>query len=80
MKDPNLIGRSEADQRLENIQLCRDVVQRIMDLNPNQEQILLMIQFLALELHDHETMVELVTATKEYLRGRQALILSDEEI
>lgn len=75
----NNIGKSDADKKLESITLCREVVLEIMNLNPTQEQILMIIQFLALELHEHEHMVELVAATKEYMKGKNTLILSDEE-
>lgn len=73
------IGQSDADKKLEAIQLCRDIVFEIMNLNPTQEQLLMVIQFLALELHDHEQMVELVTATKEYMSGKNPLILPAQE-
>jgi hypothetical protein len=73
------IGQSEADKKLEAIQLCRDVICEIMNLNPTQEQILMIIQFLALELHDHEQMVELVAATKEYMSSKNPLILPAQE-
>lgn len=74
------IGQSDADKKLESINLCREVVAEIMNLNPTQEQILLIVQFLALELHNHEQMVELVTATKEYMAEKNPLILSTQEI
>ncbi len=74
------IGDSDADKKLVNIQLCRDVVQEVMNLNPNQEQLLLMIQFLSLELLDHKQTVEFVTLTKEFLRGKDVLIVPDEEL
>ena len=73
------LGQSDADKKLLQIQLCRDVVSKIMDLNPTQEQILLIIQFLSLELYDHEQMVELVAATKEYLRGKNVLLIPDDD-
>ena len=57
------IGQSDADKKLEAIRLCREVVSEVMNLNPSQEQILMIIQFLALELHNHEQMVELVAVT-----------------
>ena len=73
------IGESDADRKLADIQLCRDVVKEILNLNPTQEQILMIVQFLAYELQDHEQMVELVAATKEYLRGKEALLVADRE-
>jgi hypothetical protein len=73
------IGLSDAEKKLQEIQLCRDVVQSIMNLNPTQEQILLIIQNLGLELVHHEQMVEVVAMTKEFLKGRNALIVPDEE-
>jgi hypothetical protein len=75
----NKIGQSDADKKLEAIQLCREVVAEIMNLNPSQEQILMIIQFLALEIHNHEQMVELVAATKEYMSEKNPLIISTEE-
>ena len=73
------IGQSEADKKLEAIRLCREVVSEVMNLNPSQEQILMIIQFLALELHSHEQMVELVAATKEYMSEKNPLILPAQE-
>lgn len=73
------IGLSDADKKFNEIQLCRDVVAEIMNLNPSQEQILLIIQFLGLELVHHEQMVEVVAMTKEFLKGKNALIVPDEE-
>lgn len=75
----NMLGKSEADKKLEAIKICREVVTEIMNLSPTQEQILLIIQNLALELHDHEQMVELVAATKEYMRGKNVLLLPEQE-
>jgi len=73
------IGQSDADKKLEAIRLCREVVAEVMNLNPTQEQILMIIQFLALELHNHEQMVELVAATKEYMAEKNPLILPVQE-
>jgi hypothetical protein len=73
------LGLSDADKKFKDIQLCRDVVQEIMNLNPSQEQILLIIQFLGLELVHHEQMVEVVAMTKEFLKGKNALLVPDEE-
>lgn len=73
------IGVSDAEKKLQEIQVCRDVVQEIMNLNPSQEQILLIIQHLGLELINHEQMVEVVAMTKEFLKGKNALIVPDEE-
>jgi hypothetical protein len=73
------IGQSDADKKLEAIRVCREVVSEIMNLNPSQEQILMIVQFLALELHDHEQMVELVAATKEYMAAKNPLILPAQE-
>lgn len=73
------IGDSDADKKTKDIQICRDVVAEIMNLNPSQEQILLMIQFLGLELLHHEQMVEVVAMTKEFLKGQNALLVPDEE-
>jgi hypothetical protein len=73
------IGQSDADKKMEAIQLCRDVVAEVMNLGPSQEQLLMIIQFLALELHNHEHMVELVAATKEYMAEKNPLILSVQE-
>lgn len=75
----NKIGDSDADKKLQEIQLCRDVVHEVMNLNPTQEQILMIIQFLGLELLDHEQMVEVVAMTKEFLKGKNALLVPDEE-
>lgn len=73
------IGESDADKKYREIQLCREVVKEIINLNPTQEQILLIIQFLGLELVHHEQMVEVVAMTKEFLQGKNALIVPDEE-
>ncbi len=73
------IGQSDADKKLDAIRVCREVVSEIMNLNPTQEQILMIVQFLALELHNHEQMVELVAATKEYMAEKNPLILPAQE-
>lgn len=73
------IGLSDADKKFNEIQLCRNIVTEIMNLNPNQEQLLLIIQFLGLELEHHEQMVEVVAMTKEFLKGKNALLVPDEE-
>lgn len=73
------IGLSDADKKFNEIQLCRDVVLEIMNLNPSQEQILLIIQCLGLELIHHDQMVEVVAMTKEFLKGKNALMVPDEE-
>lgn len=73
------IGLSDADKKFKEIQLCRDVVVEIMNLNPSQEQLLMIIQFLGLELVHHEQMVEVVAMTKEFLKGKNALLVPDEE-
>ena len=73
------IGDSDADKKAKDIQLCRDVVMEVMNLNPSQDQILLVIQFLGLELLHHEQMVEVVAMTKEFLKGQNALLVPDEE-
>ncbi len=75
----DIIGQSDADKKLEAIHMCREIVSEIMNLNPTQEQILMTIQFLALELHKHEQMVELVTATKEYMKENNPMLLLTEE-
>ena len=74
-----VLGESDADKKLEDIELCREVVKEIMNLNPTQEQLLLIVRFIAYELEDHEQMVELVQATKEYLAGSEALMIPDGE-
>lgn len=74
------IGLSDADKKFNEIQLCRDVVLEIMNLNPSQEQILMIIQFLGLELVHHEQMVEVVAMTKEFLKGKNVLLVPDEEL
>ena len=79
-KYANSIGVSDADKKFNEIQLCRDIVHEIMNLNPNQEQILMIIQFLGLELIHHEQMVEVVAMTKEFLKGKNTLIIPDEEL
>lgn len=74
------IGESEADKKLEDIRICREVVNEVMNLNPSQNQILILIQLLGLELHNHEQMVEVVAMTKEFMRGQNVLLVPDEEI
>ena len=73
------IGESTADKKYKGIELCREIVHEIMNLNPSQEQILLIIQFLGLELVHQEQMVEVVAMTKEFLKGKNALLVPDEE-
>jgi len=73
------IGESDADKKTKNLQLCRDVVMEIMNLNPTQMQILFLIQLLGCELVHHEQMVEVVAMTKEFMKGQNALLVPDEE-
>jgi len=73
------IGESDADKKTKDIQLCRDVILEIMNLNPSQNQILMMIQLLGCELVHHEQMVEVVTMTKEFMKGQNMLLVPDEE-
>lgn len=82
MNDPTnvSIGDSDGDKKAKDLQLCRDVVMEIMNLNPSQTQILLMIQLLGCELLYHEQMVEVVAMTKEFMKGQNALLIPDEEM
>jgi len=73
------IGESDADKKAKDLQLCRDVVMEIMNLNPSQTQILFLIQLLGCELVHHEQMVEVVAMTKEFMKGQNALLVPDEE-
>jgi len=73
------IGDSDGDKKSTDLQLCRDVVVEIMNLNPSQIQILLMIQLLGCELIHHDQMVEVVAMTKDFMKGQNALLVPDEE-
>jgi len=73
------IGNSDGDKKVQDLQLCRDVVHEIMNLNPSQTQILMVIQLLGCELLHHEQMVEVVAMTKEFMKGQNALFIPDEE-
>ena len=73
------IGESDADKKTKDLQLCRDVVMEIMNLNPSQTQILFVIQLLGCELIHHEQMVEVVAMTKEFLKGQNVLLVPDQE-
>lgn len=60
-------GSSEAEKELNKIMACREIVKTIVDYGVTQEQIVLIIQNLALELENHDQMVEVVGLTKEIL-------------
>lgn len=44
---------------------CREIVQEIRRFGVNQNQIVKIIQFLAMELEDRELMIKIVNLTKE---------------
>jgi len=71
-------GELETDKNLKKIITCREIVKSIMNYGVTQEQILLIIQFLGCELHDHEQMVEIVSMTKEFLKDKNALLIKEE--
>lgn len=60
-------GKSEAEQQLDKIMTCRDIVKTIMNYGVSQEQIVLIIQGLGYELENHDHMVEVVGLSREIL-------------
>jgi hypothetical protein len=70
-------GLSQADEKLEKILLCREIVKRIIDVGLSQEQILTIIQLLGYELENHDQMLEVVGLTKELLGSSNKLYLTE---
>lgn len=72
-------GTTEAEEDLDKIQECRDIAKTIIDHGVSQTQILLIIQFLGQELEIHENMVEVVTMSRELLKGNRVLLIDQSE-
>ena len=70
-------GNTESEKKLTRIQTCRDIVRVIIDYGVDQEQLLTIIRLLALELEDHEQMVQITEVIKEL--GQTPLFIDAEE-
>lgn len=70
-------GELSTEKDLKKIQVCRDIVKEIMRFGVTQEQILLIIQLLGYELHNHEHLVEVVALTKA-LQKNSSILITDK--
>lgn len=70
-------GQSEADVEAKKITECREIVKRIIEFGVDNGQILNIIQFLALNLEDHEQMVEITQLVKSF--NKKTLIIDKME-
>lgn len=66
-----MFGNSVAEKNLQKIVTAREIVKEISNCGLTQEQIVLVIQFLAYELENHEQMVEVVALTKNILASME---------
>lgn len=72
-------GKSEAEQQLDKIMTCREIVKTIMNFGVTQEQLVLIIQNLAYELENHDHMVEVVALTKEILSAMGTTLFVEKQ-
>ena len=72
-------GQTQSEEELEKILDCRKIVKEIINFGVSQEQIMLIIQFLAAELENHENMIELVELVREMIRGDKLLLIDKTE-
>ena len=57
-------GSTASEKKLAKIQSCRDIVRTVVQFGVDQEQLLTLIRLLALELEDHEAMVQITEVVK----------------
>lgn len=74
-----MYGSSQAEQNLEKVMTCREIVKKIVEFGVTQEQILLIIQLLGYELENHDALVEVVTLTKQLLGNETPLFVARKE-
>lgn len=61
----NHYGETSNDEKLKKIQVCRDIVKKIIDFGVNDDQILMIIKFLSYELENVEKMKLITDFIKE---------------
>lgn len=61
----NHYGQTNTDEKLQKVQVCREIVKKIIDYGVNDDQILSIIKFLSCELEDVEKMKALTNFIKE---------------
>lgn len=71
-------GKSGADKEVEKIQECREIVKRIVEFGVDDSQILNIIHFLALNLEEHNIMLE-ITGLIKSLEKKTLIIDNTEE-
>jgi len=64
-----LYGESSADLEAKHRQTCRDIVRAIYDHGVTQHQMLLIIELLAFELENVQTMHEIIDAARRARGG-----------
>ncbi len=69
----------DVEAKCKDISLCREIVSEIMNLNPSQGQIMLIMQLLALELTDHQKTMAINDVLKEFINEHNVLLLPVEE-
>jgi uncharacterized Fe-S radical SAM superfamily protein PflX len=77
MVDVVRYGDSESEKKLAKIQTCRDIVRSVIEYGVDQIQLLTIIRLLALELDDHEKIVQLVELVKSF--EQNTLFIDSEE-
>jgi hypothetical protein len=58
---------------------CRQIVQEIRNFRVSQRQILYLIQLLALELENRESMQSIINSVKENREKEKPLLITEEE-
>lgn len=73
----NHYGTTENDEKFKKIQLCRDIVKKIIDFGVDDNQIIMIIKFLSYELEDVEKMKVISNFIKDLDEG--ILFIGNEE-
>lgn len=73
----SMYGSSSADKDAKRIKDCRDITKAIVDFGVDDNQILTIIRFLALEMEDYATCVKIVDFVKSL--GNSCVIIENQE-
>ncbi len=73
----NHYGQTNTDEKLQKVQICREIVKKIIDFGVNDDQILSIIKFLSYELENVEKMKALTDFIKDLDNG--ILFVGNEE-
>jgi len=74
------IGNSDTDKTIKELQESREIIRTIMEFGINQQQILRIIYLLSLELENNEAMLEISSATKNYVENMSENTTTKSEI